>query len=371
MSLARTLAIARKELAHLYRDPQILFMVVIAPALILFMLTYVFAIDADTVDIGVLDLDRSPDSRQVLQQLTAGGELRLVQTCNSYQEVAELLTRGRAAAVLVFPPAFGRSVQQGQPIPLQAIVDGSSYFGARSVANDLATRLAAIGLRTLPITDQASAPRLAVQMRTLYNFTGKWLYAMVPGLMAAALCFPAIAMALACTREMERGSYESLLSTPLRPAEYLMGKLLPYLATGMVGALLAWGLALAWFRVPFRGTLLNEMALTLVFMLALMSMSILVGVMANVQRHAILIIVIVLFIPTFFMSGLLVPLDPERPVARIIKLVLPAANYVISNRAVFLKGLGLADLWTEVHNLLRIAGMALLASYLFMRRKVA
>jgi len=371
MSLLRTLAIARKEMGHLYRDPQIIFMVVIAPALVLFMLTYVFAVDTDTVNIGVMDLDRSPDSRRVLLALTATGELRLVQECHSYSEITDLLARGSASAVLVFPPAFGRSMQRGQPLAVQAIVDGSDYFGSRAVANGLAARLAAVGLRLLPAAGRAGAPRLAVQTRTLYNFTGKWLYAMVPGLMAAALCFPAIAMALACTREVERGSYETLLSTPLRPAEYLLGKLLPYLAAGMVGALLAWGLALAWFRVPFRGALLDEMALTLVFMLALMSVSILVGVAVNVQRHAIIIIVIILFIPTFFMSGLLLPLDPARPMSRIIKLALPAANYVVSNRAVFLKGLGLGDLWTEVSNLLRIAGVALLASYLFVRRRIA
>ena len=194
---------------------------------------------------------------------------------------------------------------------------------------------------------------------------------MIPGLMAAALCFPAIAMALALTREVERGSYETLLSTPLRPAEYLCGKLLPYLATGMVGALLAWGLSLAWFRAPFRGTLANEMALTLVFMLALLCVSILVGVTARAQRHAIIIIIIILFIPTFYMSGLLVPMDPQRPLARVIKAVLPAANYVVSNRAVFLKGLALRDVWPEVLNLLRIACVSLAASYLFMRRKVA
>jgi len=371
MSIPRTWAVARKELEHLYRDPQILFMVLVAPALVLFMLTYVFAVDTGALDIGVMDLDRGPASRQVLRALTAGHELRLVQQCHSYEEARHLLTRGRATAVLVFPPAFSRSVERGEPLPLQALVDGSHYFGSRSAANTLAIRLAAIGPQLLPTTDQVTISPLVVQTRTLYNFTGKWLYAMVPALMAAALCFPAIAMALACTREMERGSYETLLSTPLRPAEYLMGKMLPYLATGMGGAFLAWSLALVWFRVPFRGTFLNEMALTLVFLLALMSMSILVGVISNEQRHAIIIIVIILFIPTFFMSGLLVPLDPERPMARIIKLVLPMANYVVSNRAVFLKGLGLADMWTEVYNLLRIAGVSLLASYVFLRRRVA
>jgi ABC-type multidrug transport system permease subunit len=194
---------------------------------------------------------------------------------------------------------------------------------------------------------------------------------MVPGLMAAAFCFPAIAVALACTREIEHGSYESLLSTPMRMPEYLLGKLLPYLGVGSLGALLSWLLALLWFQVPFRGTLGSFTVLALVFLLSLMSLSILIGSASGNQRHAVIIIVLTFFIPTFFMSGLLQPLEAGSPSARVLKLILPAANYVTINRGVFLKGLGVDGLGREVGNLLRISGVALLASYLLARRKVA
>jgi ABC-type multidrug transport system permease subunit len=189
--------------------------------------------------------------------------------------------------------------------------------------------------------------------------------------MSAAFCFPAVAVAVACTREVEHGSYEGLLSTPLTVPEYLVGKLLPYLAVGSVGALLSWVLALVWFRVPFRGSLFSYLFLAAVFLLSLMSISILVGSMARNQRHVIIIIVLIYFIPTFFMSGLLTPLESGALSTRVLRLILPAANYVRINRALFLKGMAMSELVPEITSLLRISGVSLVASVVLARRKVA
>lgn len=370
MFFVRLLAIARKEIRHIARDPQITFMAVIAPAFVLFLLAYVFAVDARTSRIGVMDLDRSPTSREVVSKLTASGELMVVRECRDYDEIGHLLTRGEAQGVLVIPHGFGESVAAGYPEPLQAVVDASDYFGYQSTSASLSMRIAALDLTLVPPTDLNQAP-LIVQTRNLFNPTGKWLYVMVPGLMAAAFCFPAIAVALASTREVERGSYESLLCTPMRTSEYLLGKLLPYLAAAMLGALLAWGLARYWFQVSFRGSMGTYLSLTLAFLLALLSMGILVGTVSSSQRQAIILIVVVFFIPTFFMSGLWAPLDSHSPMTRVIRAVLPAANYVTSNRAVFLKGLGLSDLRPELSNLLRIALAALAASHILARKEIA
>jgi hypothetical protein len=102
-----------------------------------------------------------------------------------------------------------------------------------------------------------------------------------------------------------------------------------------------------------------------------MSFSILVGSMAKNQRHVIIIIVLAYFIPTFFMSGLLSPLEPGSLSTRIIRLVLPAASYVRINRALFLKGLGIAELTSEMVNLLRISLVSLAGSFVLARRNVA
>jgi ABC-2 type transport system permease protein len=372
ISFTRLLALIRKEARHIYRDPQVLFMAIIGPAFILFLLAYVFSFDSSEIRFGVMDLDHSAASRQIIADLTATDELILVRECVSYAEIERLLQRGDAGVVVVIPSNFGATVAAGRPASLQAILDASDYNESSLAYADLAARVQQIGLALRAESSAAVASTsLSVQTRILYNPTGKSVYAMVPGLMAAAFCFPAIAAALACTRETERGSYESLLSTPMGKAEYLLGKLLPYVGAGLLSALLTLALACFWFHVPLRGSVGAYLGLTLTFLLALMGVSITVGVAATSQRHTIIIIILMFFIPTFFMSGLLVPLDAGRPMAAIIKLVLPAANYVAANRAVFLKGVGLADLWVEIANMLRIFCLSLIASYLLARRKVA
>ena len=370
MSLMRTLALVRKEIRHIWRDPQLLFMVLIAPAFVLFLLAYTFAADLELIRIGVMDHDHSPTSRRYLAALISDGEVQVVQWCESYDEIEALLRRGEVGLAVVIPPGFGAALTGGRAATVQLVLDGSDYFESLAYGNNVTQRTIAFGAAMAAATGGAPLP-VVVHTRALYNAPLKWIDAMIPGLMAAAFCFPAIAVALACTRETEQGSYEGLLSTPIRPAEYLLGKLLPYLVIGSVGTVLSWGLALGWFKVPFRGALSAYVLLTALFLLSLMSIAILIGATVSQQRHAIIIIVLIFFVPSFFLSGLLIPLEPGSPMERILTHTLPAANYVGMNRAIFLKGAGMGAVRLQVLNLLRISGVALLASLLLSRKKVA
>lgn len=371
MAFRGLLAILRKEFRHILREPQTIFMTTIAPAFVLFLLAYTFSVDMDTVRIGIYDQDRSAVSRRYISGMTADGDVILVRDCTSYYDVHGLLQRGDALAVIVIPPGFGDSVVAGAPKELQLVLDGSDYHGSQGVQATLMQRTAALSNALLDARGAAATVPLVAKTRALYNVSLKWLYAMVPGLMAAAFCFPAIAVALACTREIERGSYEGLLATPIGMGGYLLGKLIPYLVTGSIGAFLCWVVATTWFRVPFRGRLVEYMLLAAVFLVSQMSLGILVGSAVANQRQAIIIVLLLFFVPTMFLSGLLQPLDADALSTKVLKIVLPAANYVASNRALFLKGLGIADLWSQVWNLVRIAIVALVLGFVFSRRVVA
>ena len=370
MSPKRTLALIRKELRHIIRDPQILFMVLIAPAFVLFLLAYTFAADLQTIRIGVIDGDHSPASRAYVKALISDGELLLVSTHQSYAEAEAALQRGRINLVVVIPVGWGEALAAGRGTTLQLILDGSDYHQSRAYSRNVIQRTQAYAA-TLATEADTVRPPIDVRTRALYNAPLKWIDAMIPGLMAMAFSFPAIAAALACTRETERGSYEGLLATPIRPVEYILGKLLPYLVIGTAGTLLSWALARWWFQVPFRGLLLNYILLTFIFMLSLISIAILVGVTMVNQRHAIVLIIFIFFVPSFFLSNLLLPLEPDSLMEWVLMRVLPATNYVDMSRALFLKGAGLYELRGYTLNLLRISGIALLASLLLSRRKVA
>jgi ABC-2 type transport system permease protein len=143
MSIRRTIAIARKEFSHIYRDRQILFMTLLAPAFVLFLLANTFSVDTETVRIGVMDRDHSPTSRRYVEALTADSKVLVVRMCTDYRQIDDLLVSGGAVAVIVIPPNFGSSLAAQQPEPLLAVIDGSDYFQGRGTYADLAARTTA------------------------------------------------------------------------------------------------------------------------------------------------------------------------------------------------------------------------------------
>jgi ABC-type multidrug transport system permease subunit len=166
---------------------------------------------------------------------------------------------------------------------------------------------------------------------------------MVPGLLAVVLSMPALALALALAREKELGSFEGLVVTPVRGLEYLGGKLLTYGVSGVVSGMLAWLVAVFWFRVPFRGSLMEFLFFTADYVVASMGISLLVANFVQSQQTAMFLILMIFFIPSFFLSGLLRPVA-EGPIAGAVANALPSTHFITISRGVFLKGLGLAGL---------------------------
>jgi len=341
MSLRRTLAIAHKEFRHIFRDPRLIFLVTASPALLLFTFSYVFSFDVNEAALAVLDLDRSSLSRRFLSHLTADGDFWVYAYVSSYEEIDGLLLRSDVDAALVIPPGFGEAIRRGRSAQLQAIVEGMDSIAAELAVSYLEARTSAFGA-DIRASGLPAAP-LEVRSRAWYNGALKSLTSMVPGLMAVVLQMPSLAVALALSRERESGSFESLITTPIRGAEYLVGKLSAYLISGLVSCLLALGVALLWFRVPFRGSLAALLLLSGPFFLASMGIGLLVGNYVSSQQTAMTIMLLVVFIPSFFLSGLILPVDRSSPLAWVSSRSLPATHFITICRGLFLKGVGPAE----------------------------
>lgn len=347
MSTLRLFAVARKELRHIVRDGRILFLVTVAPAFLLITFSYVFALDVGRVNVAVRDLDKTPASRALIAYLTAGGDFSLVAEIQREAEIRPLFFRERADAVLTIPPGFAERLQQGESVTVQCVLDGSDAIISGETLDLLEGRMAAFSARF-----DAPAPGIGfeVSYRAWYNGDLKSLISMVPGMLAIILCMPAMALALALTREKETGSFENLISTPVRGVEYLMGKLLAYVGSGMVGVFLSWLVATVWFRVPFRGSFPGFLLLTVDYMFASMGFSLLVSGVVRNQQTAMFLILTVFFVPSFFIAGLILPISDE-PLARWAAFALPATHFITVCRGIFLKGLGPLALWRPGMNL--------------------
>jgi ABC-2 type transport system permease protein len=355
MSIRRTLAVARKEFFHIFRDLRTIFLVTVSPAFLLLTLSYIFAWDVQQTDLAVWDLDKSSLSRQYVAVLTADGDFRVRARAASYEELNRLLEAGQVDGGLVIPPGFEAGLRASRQVQVQAVIDGADPITANQAAFALSQRTAAFAARfdaQLPVVVSG----LDLRGEAWYNATLKSLVSMVPGLTAVVLCMPALALALALAREKETGSFETLIASPIRGSEYLIGKLIAYAASGLVSVLLVWLVAVLYFRVPFRGNLLLYLLMGINYLLASMGFSLLIANFVRSQQTAMFLVLMIFFVPSFFVTGLITPVETGHVGSQLVACALPATHFITISRGMFLKGLGLEPLGLRS---LILAGMAL------------
>jgi ABC-2 type transport system permease protein len=350
------LAVLRKEILHILRDPRNLFLVTVSPAFLLLLLSYIFSFEVNQIRLAVLDLDHSSLSRGYVASLTNDPDYVLAYTVDDNDEILRLLRSGDVDAGLVIPPGFADVVKSGQPAHVQAIIDGTDPFiGSQAISSMGARSGVFVAKTTFPGTPQQGAQ---VEVRSLawYNAGLESMLSMVPGLLAVVLIMPTLAFALALTREKETGTLEGLMATPLSGLEYLTGKLLAYVVAGLSSAVLGLLVAVLWFKVPFRGSLGVYLLLAAVYFGACMGAAIVIANFVKSQQTAMYIVLLAFIVPSFFLAGLIMPVGTDSLSTMLTSYALPSTHFVEISRVVFLKGLGMPYVARPA---LTLAGMAL------------
>jgi ABC-type multidrug transport system permease subunit len=350
----------------------VLFLVTLAPAFLLLMLSYVFSFDVGHTRLAVLDWDKSMTSRNYLSQITADGDFTIQAYFNDYTSADALLLSGDAGIALIIPHGFGDDVRAGRQTQLQALVDGMNPITARQGMAQLNARTRMFAVTQL---GQAGAVIQIVQQaevhgRAWYNPPLKSLNGMVPGLLAIVLFMPAMAVTLALAREKETGSFEGLIATPVRGMEYLAGKLLAYALAGMLGTIISFLVAVYWFQVPFRGDITLLLVCTGLYFFATMSTGMLIVKFVASQQTAMIVFLLAFFMPSFFTTGLISPLDSGSLVSQLTSNLIPPTHFITIARAIFLKGLGWEGLWQPALALTVIGGLAFAASLALFKKKI-
>lgn len=337
----RTLSISRKEVRHVRRDP---FTLALALGLPVLLVTFFgFAIDFEVRDIGlsVHDQDDSRASRQLAEVFSSSGFFRLQKAEDPGRLLRELDSE-RASAVLVIEPGFGKDAGAGRGASAQLILDGADNTRASAMLGYLPGITAAAQARLL-----GSAPPQPARLRTrfLYNpeLNSRWF--VIPGLTVVVVGLLAILLtALTVAREWENGSMELLLSTPVRPLEIILGKLLPYVVLCFLGAGVVYLTARLGFGVPFRGSHLLAVAAGAMFLLACLSWGLLISVATRQQQLAMQLSLISGLLPSLLLSGFVFPIESMPPFFQYFTSILPQKWFMIVARGEFLKGAGVLDL---------------------------
>ena len=376
MSLRHIWAITRKEFHHIIRDRSTLILVVFTPMVTLLLMAYALTVDLQHIPIAVLDYDRSATSRDFVQQITAGNDLDLYAQVGSIEEIEDLLLHGKVKAALVIDPNFARDLLAMRGMPMQMIIDGtepeSGGFAVEHIASraeEFANKALSSQMQALGLSDTSLQP-LDVRIRTWYNPGLKPRNDIIPGLISMVLGFPALSVALALAHEREHGTMEQLMATPIGRAELLIGKMIPYILAGLINVILLPIFAIWWFDVPFNGSFPLFFGLSALFMFAILSMGIIIGVFMKSQAAAMGVSFLMIFFPGFFLTGIFFPIVSMPEIMRLESLGMPGTHYAIITRGIFLTDVGMDVLWPYAVMLLLLGFSFTGVAALFFKKKL-
>jgi ABC-2 type transport system permease protein len=370
MSWVKIRAVMRKEFRHITRDRMTFALTLLSPLLILTVFGYSFLVEVKDVSSAVVDLDDSALSRRYLDALEEGQTLRFDQFPADQASAETMIRDGKVKLALIIPSRFDDVVLGGGGFPLTVLVDGSEPHAAN-------VAMAHINAQTKRFVADLSAETsggmllapVELQIESLYNPDLKPIVGTMPGMIGMALSFVGVAVCAALTREKELGTFEGLVATPIRRSELLIGKLIPYIFTGLIAILLCVAVAVFVFDVPFQGSLVLLVALSLVFLFALFAFALLLSLFFRTQQAAMLVTMLLFMIPPFFLSGLFVPVISMPWWIRLEAMMFPTTPYVSIMRGIFLQDSGLGDLWVETLVLIATGvGVMFLAVLLFRKR---
>ena len=281
----------------------------------------------------------------------------MVRRLSRYDQVEAVLDGAQALITIVVPPDFARDLDGGRAARLQVLVDGSDANTA-TIALGYAQGIVRSFSRGILLQGAELPQLISAETRVWYNEELRSKNMIVPGLVAVIMMIiAAMLTSLTIAREWERGTMEQLVSTPVHRLEVVLGKLLPYVAIGVIDVVLVSVIGVFLFGVPFRGNAGLLMILSLAFIVGALGLGMFISAVARSQLLATQLAMMLTFLPAFLLSGFMFTIDVMPPALQAITYLIPARYFLVVTRGLFLKGVGVEVLATE--GLLMIAFAAL------------
>lgn len=347
-------AIIYKEFLQVRRDPATRF-VLLFP--LMEILIFGFAIDTDVQHIRtvVCDLDRTAETRRILDRFDASGTFAIIGQTLEADEVRREIVAGRARVGVIIPEDFSADLLAGRPAAIQVLIDGSES----SVATNALQTARAIGQLESLARARIDVEAMAVDVRPrlLFNPDLESAHFYVPGVVGIVLQLVTMMLtSFAIVRERERGTLEQLAVTPVSRSALMLGKLVPYAVIGMLQTCIALGVMRVVFSVPIEGSVTLLLALSFLFLLSALSLGILVSTVARNQADAMQRSMLIL-LPSILLSGFAFPRETMPTFIYGLSYMIPVTYYIQILRGIILRGAGIAQLWPQT---VVLAGFALL-----------
>jgi len=377
MSYRRLRAVLVKELHHITRDARSLAMALLMPVMMLLLYGYALSLDVDKVPTLVYDQDQTSASRDLIHQFQGSRYFDVRGFAAGYPAIERGIDRNQILMGLVIPRGYSDLMKGGHEATVQILLDGSDSNTASIVLGytDTLVRTYSGQIRADAMNQRGGehlTPAIDARLRVWYNSTLESKNYVVPGLIAVILqIIAALLTSLTIAREREMGTMEQLLSTPLRPVEIVLGKMLAYFVVGIADAIIALLVGLFVFGVPLRGSILVLAVSVCTFLVGVLFWGVFVSAVATTQLQAYQMGVLSSFLPAFLLSGFVYAIETMPPPIQVITHIIPARYVVTIMKGVFLKGVGLNVLWGELGFLALYAGIIFLLAVRKMSQKLA
>jgi ABC-2 type transport system permease protein len=351
-----------KEFLEIKMNPRLIGIVVVAPILQLTMLGYAATTDVRDVPIVVADGDRSSESRSLIQRFDASKTFTVVDVVTTVGQIDPFLEGGTAWLALSIPAGHGADLQSAHPAIVQVVADGTDS-NSTTAALGYATALIGAYARELiessvtsasaqegvpAAVSRAESGGIDARIRVWFNPQLESRYFMIPGVLALVLLIVTTNLAaMAIVREKEIGTLEQLNVTPLRRWELIAGKLLPYGVIGMLDIFLVTSVAVFWFEVPLRGSVVLLLSMCLLYVLCTLALGLFVSTISETQQQAMLTATFFFLMPMIYLSGFMTPIENMPEVIQWGTYLIPLRYFLVIVRGIFLKGVGLEVLWPQ------------------------
>ena len=373
MKLQRFIAVARKESIHVVRDWRSLVLAIAIPMLLIALFGYALTMDLKQVPTAVWDQSQTAQSRELLGLLDGSAYFSVDHYTGGYRDLTDMLDAGAIMVALVIPADFADRSRAGQPVEIQALIDGTDannatlaigYVNAIGRIYNSRTRVAAGAGR-------GGAGQVSLEPRAWYNPEMESRNVIIPGIIALVMVvIAAMLTSVTMAREWETGTMEQLISTPIQVPELVLGKVVPYFVIGLADVAIAVAMGHWIFDVPLRGSTGLLFLSASVFLTGALFLGLLLSIVLKTQVLANQIALFTGYLPTLLLSGFVFGIYNMPAAIQAITFIVPARYFITLLRGIFLKGIGLEVLGLNAALLTIYAAVMVFLSHRKMKLKL-
>jgi len=350
---SRIVPIMKKEIRQIKRDRRVLAVLILVPAMLLLLNGYAMNFDVQHIRMAVIDQEHSRESRELANAYVTSGYFDNVASLSSSEEATTLIDDAKIKVAIVIPADFSSRVLSNDAVDIQVLVDGmdsnsaSTIIGyVQAVTQQYSQKIV---LKNLAKLGRRSYIPIEYEARMWYNPELKSAKFLVPGLIGFILAITAvIATSLSIVKEKERNTIEQIDVSPVNSFELIIGKMIPYAVISMLAAALVLTAAYFMFDVVVKGSLVDLFFVTLLFIIAALSIGLFISTISDTQQVAFQLAALVSMLPTIILSGFMFPIRSMPVFLQVLSNITPAKYYLVILRSIILKDVGFAAWWDQV-----------------------